>query len=135
MDNQKKLYHEGFVPKSPEELRQMSHVDIFKYRCKEAIIQKMIPYRQTDNTGCQSEACKTLMSLAYQMANNIELMELALVYGYGGLFSEIIYDETDKALQAYCNISIYDVWDYNEHYNAFKIDNSLGLYINSCCFI
>lgn len=36
-----------------------------------------------------------------------------------------------KALQTYCNISIYDVWDYNEKYKEFQLDSSLGLYINS----
>lgn len=115
-NNSKKLYHEDFVRKSQNELKTMNHIDIFKYRCKEAIIQTMIPFRHTNNAGCQSEACKILMSLANQMSNNTELMATALVYGYGGEFHEIIYDETNKALQSYCGVSIDDVRDYNEEH-------------------
>lgn len=111
INQRKMLYHEDFFCKSQEELIQMSHVDLFRYRCKEAIIQKMIPYRQIDNTGCQSEACKTLMSLAKQIEDNTELMANALVYGYGGEFSKIIYDEIGEALQSYCGVSIDDVLD------------------------
>ena len=102
-------YHEGFVRKSQEELKQMGHVDLFRYRCKEAIIQKMIPYRHANNYGCQSEACKTLMSLAKQIEDNTELMANALLYGYGGEFSNIIYDEIEEALQSYCGVTMDDV--------------------------
>lgn len=126
-----KLYHDGFVFKPQEELEQMTPVDLFRYRCKEAIIQTMIPYRRTNNIGCQSEACKKLMLLANQMSNSTELMETALVFGYGGDFSNIIYEETDMALQSYCGVSIYNVWDYNENNKVFDVDSSLEMYINS----
>lgn len=126
-----RLHHDEFVQKSQIELEQMRPADLFRYRCKEAIIQVMKPYRQSNNTGFQSVACKKLLSLANQMSNSTELMETAIVFGYGGDFSNIIYEEIDKALQTYCNISIYDVWDYNEKYKEFQLDSSLGLYINS----
>ena len=125
------MYHDDFVRKTEDELKQMSHVDLFKYRCKEAIVQKMIPYRHTNNVGFESDACKVLMSLANQMTNSTVLMEIALMYGYGGDFSKIIYDEIDKALQSYCNVSIYNVYDYNEQNHIFEKDRSLEMYI---CF-
>lgn len=108
----KMLYHEGFIRKSQEELKKMSNINIFRYRCKEAIIQKMIPFRYTDNVGCHSEACKTLMLLAKQIENNTELMANALIYGYAGEFSKIIYDEIGEALQSYCGMTIDEVLDY-----------------------
>ena len=127
----KKLYSDGFAYKSQDELEKMAPVDLFRYRCKQAIIQTMAPLTQTNNTGCQSEACKKLMSLANQMSNSTVLMETALLFGYGGSFSDIIYGEIDLALQSYCDVSIYDVWDFNETNKVFDVDNSLELYINS----
>lgn len=127
----KQLYSEEFVNKSQGELEKMAPVDLFRYRCKEAIIQTMAPFSQTNNIGCQSEACKKLLLLANQMSNNTVLMETALVFGYGGDFSNIIYEEIDMALQSYCEVSIYDVWDYNEDNKVFEADSSLEMYINS----
>ena len=125
------LYQDGFVPKTEEELNQLTPANLFRYRCKEAIIKTMTPYEQTNNLGCKSEACKNLISLANQIAGNTTLMGIALSYGYSGDFSNIIYDEIDNALHSYCGISIYDVWDYNEKHNIFDFNHSLELYINS----